>query len=60
VAPRNYLGCREFWWGSSLAVVPLGKGKLVLSTLRLLENLGQDPVADVIFGNLVRFGRRKR
>ena len=53
--PRTYLGCREFWWGSSLVVVPLGKGKLVLSTLRLLENLGRDPVADVIFGNLVRF-----
>ncbi|RLI53401.1 MAG: hypothetical protein DRO87_11705, partial [Candidatus Thorarchaeota archaeon] len=52
---RNYLGPSNAWWGSDLAIVPYGKGKIILSTLRIIENLGKDPVADKIFYNMVHF-----
>ncbi len=38
-----------------MAVVPLSKGRCLVSQLRLLENLGKDPVADKILFNLIRF-----
>ncbi len=51
----NYHGPRNVWWGSDMVVVPYGKGRLLLSTLRITENLGQDPVADKLFYNMVRW-----
>jgi hypothetical protein len=42
-------------WGSDLLIVPYGEGKLVLTTYRLLENLGTDPVAEIILRNLLRW-----
>lgn len=52
---RNHLGPNNAWCGSDLAVVPYGKGKIILSTLQIIENLGRDPVADRIFYNMVNF-----
>jgi hypothetical protein len=54
-APRTYLGYHEFWWGSSLVVVPYGEGKLMLSTLRIVEHLGRDPVVDLVFRQMVDY-----
>lgn len=34
---------------------PLGEGRLLVSTLRILENLGSDPVAERLLGNAVRW-----
>jgi hypothetical protein len=51
----NYHGPRNVWWGSDLVVVPYGSGRLLLSTLRITENLGQDPVAEKLFYNMVRW-----
>jgi len=56
---KNYIGPRDVWWGSDLAIVPYGRGKMVLSTLQLIENLGKDPVADKIFYNMVTFAASK-
>jgi hypothetical protein len=52
---RHYYGPGDVWWGSDLAIVPLGNGRCLVSQLRLVENLGKDPVADRIFYNLIRF-----
>lgn len=52
---RNYLGPSNAWWGSDLAIVPYGKGEIILSTLQIIENLGKDPVAERIFYNMVDF-----
>jgi len=52
---RNYLGPSNAWWGSDLAIIPYGKGKIILSMLQIIENLGKDPVADKIFYNMVDF-----
>ena len=51
----QYSGPGESWWGGDLAVVPHGKGRSVVSQLRIVENLGKDPVADKILYNLIRF-----
>lgn len=51
----QYLGPGKSWWGSDVAVLPYGKGKCVVSQLQLLENLGKDPVADKVLGNMLRY-----
>jgi hypothetical protein len=51
----HYSGPGESWWGADLAVVPKGTGRVIVSQLRLVENLGKDPVADTILGNLISF-----
>lgn len=54
---RHYYGPGDTWWGADLAVVPLGRGRCVVSQLRLVENLGKDPVADKILFNLIEWLR---
>ncbi len=51
----DYEGPNNAWWGNDLSVTPYGKGKVVISTLRLIENLGTDPVADKILYNLIKW-----
>ena len=51
----QYAGPGEAWWGSDLAVVSHGKGRCIVSQLRLMNNLGSDPVADRILFNLIRW-----
>ena len=40
--------------GLSVAVFRLGEGRLTLNTLRIRENLGQDPVAERLVRNMLR------
>lgn len=45
--------------GENIVVRRFGAGRIVFTHLRVLENLGRDPVADRLFANLLRhFGRR--
>jgi len=53
--PPDYLGPRYAWWGSDLAILIHGEGRLVLSTMQLVNNLGQDPVADQILFNMIQY-----
>lgn len=50
---RDYRGPGNVWWGSDMVAVPYGSGRMLLSTLRIAENLGKDPVADKLFYNIV-------
>ena len=52
---QDYEGPNNAWWGNDISVTPYGKGKVVISTLRLTENLGTDPVADKILYNLIKW-----
>jgi hypothetical protein len=52
---RAYIGLTDVWVGADVAVVPHGRGRLVLSALNLLPHLGRDPVADRLLRNMVRF-----
>jgi hypothetical protein len=50
---RHYYGPGDVWHGADLAEVPCGEGRVIASQLRLIENLGKDPVADKILLNLI-------
>ncbi len=51
----HYSGPGSSWWGSDVVEIPHGKGRLIISQLRLLNSLGNDPVADKILYNFIRF-----
>ena len=55
ILKRNYIGSGEVWSGSDLSIVKHGKGKMVLSTLKLLENLNYDPVSEIILFNMINY-----
>lgn len=47
------------WWGEDILVRRFGSGRVVFTHARVLEHLGDDPVADRLYVNLLRhFGRR--
>ncbi len=50
-------GCSEnaYWWGTDVGVMKTGSGAVVLSTMRLSQNLGADPVADIVLSNISSF-----
>lgn len=50
---RDHWGIISAWWGADLAEIPYGKGKIIISTLKLMDNLGKDPVADIIMSNIL-------
>jgi hypothetical protein len=50
-----YKGPEPAFYGMDMGVVKHGVGRYVLSTLRLVENLGSDPVADKILFNLIEW-----
>ncbi len=56
---QNYLGPSPAWWGMDLGVVPSGEGRYVLSGLRIVENLGRDPVADRLLFNMIRWTTKR-
>ena len=51
----HYSGPGASWWGADVAEIPLGKGRCIVSQLRIVENLGKDPVADKILGNILNY-----
>jgi beta-galactosidase len=52
---RHYAGPGDVWWAADVLLAPMGKGKMLLSTLKLIENLGKDPVADKVLFNMIQF-----
>jgi hypothetical protein len=51
----HYSGPGDSWWGADMAIVPHGKGRCLISELRIVPNLGKDPVADKILHNIIRY-----
>jgi len=54
----HYSGPGTSWWGTDVAVLTLGKGRIIVSQLRLLNNLGKDPVADKILYNMINYATK--
>ncbi|PKI16685.1 glycoside hydrolase family 2 protein [Colwellia sp. 12G3] len=52
---RHYQGTGDVWSGSDLSEVKHGKGSMLLSTMKIVPNLGKDPVADILLMNLLSF-----
>ncbi len=53
LSKRHYIGSGDVWMGSDLIKTSHGKGTIWLNTMRLVPNLGKDPVADIILLNLL-------
>ena len=51
----DYSGC----WGSDILVKRCGSGRIVFTHMRILENLGQDIVADHLFVNMLKHFTRR-
>jgi hypothetical protein len=56
---RNYLGPEPAWCGTDLGVVSHGRGRYLLSAIRILENLGSDPVADKLLLNMIEWTTKR-
>ena len=52
---RDYRGPTQWWHGTDMAVVQHGEGRMILSMLKVVENLGRDPVADKILFNVIKW-----
>lgn len=52
---RDAAGHPGFVWWADMQSLPLGRGLLVFCQYRLVERLGQDPVADLLLRNLLRY-----
>ncbi|HKK10133.1 MAG TPA: hypothetical protein VJ939_04815, partial [Bacteroidales bacterium] len=56
---RHYNGPGETWWAADVLEAEIGEGKMLLSTLDLISNLGKDPVAEIIFFNMIEFAENR-
>ena len=50
---RHYNGIGDVLWAADVLLVEKGKGKMLYSTLKIIENLGKDPVADILLYNMI-------
>ena len=55
---RHYAGPGDVWWAADVLLAPMEKGKMLLSTLKLIENLDKDPVADKVLINMIQFAAK--
>lgn len=55
---RHFIGPGEVWWAADVLETPFGKGNMLLSTLRIIEFLGSDPVADKLLFNIIEFATK--
>lgn len=51
--PRNFLGVGDFWPGGDAFSIPHGKGQIVVTTMRVLDRAGRDPIGDRLILNLL-------
>ena len=52
---RDYRGSGPVILGLDLIDKPCGDGTVVLSTLRLIDSIGQDPIADLLLTNIIQW-----
>ena len=52
---QHHQGPEPAWNAIDLGLVNYGNGQFVLNSLRIIENLWKDPVADKIFYNLIQW-----
>lgn len=52
---RHYNGTGDVWWAADVLETSFGKGKMLLSTLRIIEFLGKDPVAEKLLYNIINY-----
>jgi hypothetical protein len=53
-------GGQGYWSGSNLLVYNVGRGKVIVCTLRILDNLEKNPAADRVLLNMLSFAASER
>jgi hypothetical protein len=51
---RHYNGIGDVLWAADVLLVAEGEGEILYSTLKIIENLGRDPVADKLLYNMIK------
>jgi beta-galactosidase len=52
---RHFNGPGEVWWAADVLETQFGVGKMLLSTLRIIEFLDKDPVAERLLYNIINY-----
>lgn len=52
---RHFNGPGEVWWAADVLETQFGEGKMLLSTLRIIEFLDTDPVAEKLLYNIIDY-----
>lgn len=56
---RHYNGTGDVWWAADVLETPFEKGNMLLSTLRIIEYLDKDPVAEKLLYNIINYVSKK-
>ena len=56
---RHYNGPGEVWWAADVLETEFGKGTMLLSTMRIIEFLDKDPVAEKLLYNYINYASKK-
>ncbi|TLX78226.1 hypothetical protein E9993_00670 [Labilibacter sediminis] len=59
VMVRHYNGPGEVWWAADVLEANIGKGQLLMSTMRVIDFLGKDPVAEKLLFNMMKYAADK-
>ena len=52
---RHYNGPGDTWWAADVLEAEMGNGRMLLSTLDLINHLDTDPVAELILFNMIDY-----
>ena len=52
---RHFNGPGKVWWAADVLETQFGEGKMLLSTLRIIEFLDADPVAEKLLYNIIDY-----
>ena len=52
---RHYMGPGDIWFGANLLETEFREGTMLLSTFDIVDNLGKDPVAELILNNMINY-----
>ncbi|WP_430811940.1 MULTISPECIES: glycoside hydrolase family 2 protein [unclassified Carboxylicivirga] len=55
VMVRHYNGPGEVWWAADVLEANIGKGQMLMSTLRIIDFLDKDPVAEKLLFNIMNY-----
>lgn len=58
IMQRHYNGIGDVTWAADVLLIEEGKGRMLYSTLKIIEYLGKDPVADILLHNMIQFNEQ--
>jgi len=56
---RHYNGPGEVWWAADVLEANIDKGQMLMSTLRIIDYLDKDPVAEKLLFNMMDYAASK-